>query len=205
VFFINAAMIAPALPLAWLRWFWSRFNVWGELFGLVISVPLASFVWFWIKWDPESRVWQPTLLLLGIGLVGSIVVALLTPPESEETLRNFYLKVRPPGAWGKLRRKLAAEGLIDLQQQRRELYWDLAASTFGVVFCFTMTYSLFMSVMLRWQEAAWFAITALVTGAGYFFCWVRSSRTSMEADLAIGSRSRGAVIPSQSFELELPT
>lgn len=205
VFFINAAMIAPALPLAWLRWFWSRFNVWGELFGLVISVPLASFVWFWIEWEPESRVWQPTLLLLGIGLVGSITVALLTPPESEETLRNFYLKVRPPGAWGKVRRKLAAEGLIDLQQQRRELYWDLAASTFGVIFCFTMTYSLFMSVMLRWQEAAWFAITALVTGAGYFFCWVRSSRTSMEADLAIGSRSRGSVAPSQSFELELPT
>lgn len=205
VFFINAAMIAPALPLAWLRWFWSRFNVWGELFGLVISVPLASFVWFWIEWEPESRVWQPTLLLLGIGLVGSITVALLTPPESEETLRNFYLKVRPPGAWGKVRRKLAAEGLIDLQQQRRELYWDLAASTFGVIFCFTMTYSLFMSVMLRWQEAAWFAITALVTGAGYFFCWVRSSRTSMEADLAIGSRSPGTVAPTQSFELELPT
>jgi SSS family solute:Na+ symporter len=205
VFFINAAMIAPALPLAWLRWFWSRFNVWGELFGLVISVPLASFVWFWIKWDPESRVWQPTLLLLGIGLIGSIVVALLTPPESEETLRNFYLKVRPPGAWGKMRKKLAAEGLIDLQQQRRELYWDLAASTFGVIFCFTMTYSLFMSVMLRWQEAAWFAITALVTGAGYFFCWVRSSRTSMEADLAISSRSRGTVAPQQSLELELPT
>ena len=205
VFFINAAMIAPALPLAWLRWFWSRFNVWGELFGLVISVPLASFVWFWVKWDPESRVWQPTLLLLGIGLIGSIVVALLTPPESEETLRNFYLKVRPPGAWGKMRRKLAAAGLIDLQQQRRELYWDLAASTFGVVFCFTMTYSLFMSVMLRWQEAAWFAITALVTGAGYFFCWVRSSRTSMEADMAIGSRSHGTVAPTQSFELELPT
>jgi hypothetical protein len=59
--------------------------------------------------------------------------------------------------------------------------------------------------MLRWQEAAGFAITALVTGAGYFFCWVRSSRTSIEADLAIGSRSSGAVIPSQSFELELPT
>ncbi len=29
VFFINAAMIAPALPLAWLRWFWSRLQLSG--------------------------------------------------------------------------------------------------------------------------------------------------------------------------------
>ena len=46
VMFINAAMITPALPLSWLRWFWWRFNIWGELFGLVISVPLASVIWF---------------------------------------------------------------------------------------------------------------------------------------------------------------
>ena len=205
VFFINAAMIAPALPLAWLRWFWSRFNVWGELFGLVISVPLSSFVWFWIEWDAESRVWQPTLLLLGIGLVGSVVVALLTPAESNETLRNFYLKVRPPGAWGKIRNQLSAEGLLDLRQQRRELKWDLIASVCGIGFCFTMTYSFFMSVMLRWQEAAGFAVAAILSGAAYFFCWVRSSRTSAEADAAYGLVSRGLATPTQSFELELPT
>ncbi len=39
VFFINAAMIAPALPLSWLRWFWWRLNVWGEVFGILVSVP----------------------------------------------------------------------------------------------------------------------------------------------------------------------
>lgn len=202
VFFINAAMIAPALPLAWLRWFWGRFNVWGELFGLVISVPLASFVWFWVEWDAESRVWQPTLLLLGIGLAGSVIVALLTPAESQETLRNFYLKVRPPGAWGAIRRELAAEGLIDLEQQRRELRWDLIASACGVIFCFTMTYSFFMSVMLKWQSAAGFGVAAIVSGIAFFMSWLRSARTSasaMPADATL------PVAPTQSFELELPT
>ena len=63
VFFINAAMIAPALPLAWLRWFWWRFNVWGEVFGILISVPLSIVVWFVMGWK-DRPAWQPTLLLL---------------------------------------------------------------------------------------------------------------------------------------------
>jgi Na+/proline symporter len=184
VFFINAAMIAPALPLAWLRWFWSRFNIWGELFGLVISVPLASFVWFGLDWEADSRVWQPTLLLLAIGLVGSVAVSLLTPPESPETLRNFYLKIRPPGAWRQVRQRLAAEGLIDLKQQRAELRWDLIAAAFGIVFCFAMVYALFMSVMLRWQAAAAFAAVTLATGGAYFYCWLMSSRTAGKVDAA---------------------
>jgi hypothetical protein len=203
VFFINAAMIAPALPLAWLRWFWSRFNVWGELFGLVISVPLSSLIWFWIPWEAESRIWQPTLLLLGIGLVGSVVVALLTPAESPATLRNFYLKIRPPGAWGTIRNQLAKEGLIDLAQQRRELRWDLVASACGVVFCFTMVYAFFMSVLLRWQDAAAFALAAVLSGAAFFACWLKSSQTSISADAARAAVP--GVAPSTSLELEFPT
>jgi hypothetical protein len=61
-----------------------------------------------------------------------------------------------------------------------------------------------MSVMLRWQEAAIFAIAALITGAAYFACWLRSSRTSAEADAAYGAATRGFVAPTQSLELELP-
>ena len=79
VFFINAAMIAPALPLAWLRWFWWRFNVWGEVFGILISVPLSIVVWFVMGWK-DRPAWQPTLLLLGVGLFGSVLVSLLTRP-----------------------------------------------------------------------------------------------------------------------------
>ncbi|HEX6961751.1 MAG TPA: hypothetical protein VF175_07790, partial [Lacipirellula sp.] len=202
VFFINAAMIAPALPLAWLRWFWSRFNIWGELFGLVISVPLASYIWFGIEWEAESRVWQPTLLLLAIGLIGSVAVALLTPPESAETLRNFYLKVRPHGAWGRVRQQLAAEGLIDLKQQRAELRWDLVAAAFGIIFCFGMVYAMFMSVMLRWQEAAAFAALTLVTGSLYFYCWLRSSRTAALAEPEL--QSPDVQLAPRRYELEVP-
>ena len=136
-----------------LRWFWWRFNIWGELFGLVISVPLASLIWFGLGANTWPF-WQPIVLLLGVGLAGSIIVALLTPAESAETLRSFYLKIRPPGIWGPVRRALAAEGLCNAAQQRRELTWDLLAAASGIAFCFSMVYAFFLSVVLNWRDRA---------------------------------------------------
>ncbi len=186
VFFINAAMIAPALPLSWLRWFWWRFNVWGEVFGLVISVPLASFIWFGL--DGKSwPTWQPTLLLLAIGLFGSVIVALASPAESRQHLERFYLRIRPPGAWGPVRTPLALEGLIDLVQQRRELKWDLCASVCGIVFCFTVTWSFFSAVILQWPTAGILGVLSVVSGVAFFTCWLASVRTGQFADISARS------------------
>jgi SSS family solute:Na+ symporter len=179
VFFINAAMIAPALPLSWLRWFWWRLNVWGEVFGILISVPLAAGVWFGLGWKSRP-VWQPTLLLLGVGLGGSVLISLLTAPESRETLRRFYRQIRPPGAWGPIRRELEAEGLADATLRRRELAWDLCAAACGIVFCFAITWSFFTAVMLRWTESAALALVGAVSGWAYYTCWLRSQAVSAE-------------------------
>jgi solute:Na+ symporter, SSS family len=177
VFFINAAMIAPALPLSWLRWFWWRFNVWGEVFGILISVPLSIVVWFVMDWKSRPA-WQPTLLLLGIGLVGSVLISLLTRPESDETLRRFYQRIRPPGAWGRIRRGLEADGLLDAAQRRVELKWDLRAAAAGIVFCFAITWAFFTAVMLRWTEAIGWSAVGVVSGWAYYTCWTRSYRAS---------------------------
>ncbi len=175
VFFINAAMIAPALPLAWLRWFWWRLNVWGEVFGILISAPLAAGIWFGLGWK-DKPVWQPTLLLVGIGLGGSVLISLLTAPEPRETLRRFYLRIRPHGAWGPIRAELGAEGLFDPLRQRRELMWDLSAAASGIVFCFTITWAFFTAVMLRWSISGLCTILAVTSGWIYYACWLRSHR-----------------------------
>jgi Na+/proline symporter len=193
VFFINAAMIAPALPLSWLRWFWWRFNVWGEVFGILISVPLSIVVWFVLDWKSRPA-WQPTLLLLGVGLVGSVVISLLTRPESDETLRRFYQRIRPPGAWGRIRRGLETDGLVDAAHQRVELKWDIRAASAGIVFCFAITWTFFTAVMLRWTEAIGWAAVAVASGCAYYACWIRSYRAS--GALARPASIDGAIPPS---------
>lgn len=185
VFFINAAMIAPALPLSWLRWFWWRLNIWGEIFGILISVPLSAFVWFGLRWK-DRPAWQPTLLLLGIGFAGSVLLSLLTPAESPETLRRFYQKIRPPGLWGRIRRPLEAEGLVHREQQRRELFWDLCAAACGIVFCFSITWAFFTAVLMHWHGFAALVVTSVASGWAYYNCWLRSHEAS-------GEKLRGAL------------
>lgn len=196
VVFINAAMIAPALPLSWLRWFWHRLNVWGEIFGILISVPLSAGVWFGLGWK-DRPVWQPMLLLLGIGLAGSVLISLLTPAESPETLRRFYQKIRPPGLWGAVRRKLAAEGLIDLHQQRRELVWDLCAAACGIVFCFSIVWCFATAILTRWAQTGGLALTAVVSGYAYYSCWLRSHRVAAEQREPAVSTSAATTLEGQ--------
>jgi Na+/proline symporter len=103
--FINSAMVIFLLPLAVFRFFWWRFNVWGELAAVVLGLPLSIFVWFVLDFQNGEKhpMWHGLGLLFGLSFVVLICVTLLTPPESPETLRRFYLRCRPPGFWHPVR------------------------------------------------------------------------------------------------------
>jgi len=100
--FINSAMVIFLLPLAWFRFFWWRFNVWGELAAIVLGLPLSIVVWFVLGFK-DRPAWQGLGLLLVMSFVVLTVVTLLTPPERKEVLRGFYQRCRPPGLWGPVR------------------------------------------------------------------------------------------------------
>ena len=130
--FINVAMVTFLLPLAWFRFFWWRFNVWGELSAVILGLPAAILVWFVFDLKSQSAIAQGMgilgLLLLSIVLL--IVITLLTPAESQETLEKFYKKCKPPGLWSKVRksakRKIVKDGSND------DIF---IKSTYGIVAC----------------------------------------------------------------------
>ena len=102
--FINSVMVVFILPLSWLRFFWWRFNVWGELASIVLGLPLSILVWFIL--DFQSRpLWQGAGFLFILSIIIIIGVTLFTPPESMATLTRFYKRCRPPGLWKKIREK----------------------------------------------------------------------------------------------------
>jgi SSS family solute:Na+ symporter len=106
--FINSAMVIFLLPLAWFRFFWWRFNVWGELAAIVLGLPLSIIVWFVLNFQSKPM-WQGLGLLFALSFIVLIVVTLLTPPESKETLKRFYARCRPPGFWGPIRSEVHIE------------------------------------------------------------------------------------------------
>ena len=103
--FINWAMVIFLLPLAVFRFFWWRFNVWGELPAIVLGLPLSIFVWFVLDFQNSDvhPMWHGLGLLFFLSFVVFIAVTLVTPAESPETLKRFYEQCRPPGLWGPVR------------------------------------------------------------------------------------------------------
>jgi SSS family solute:Na+ symporter len=100
--FINSAMVVFLLPLAWFRFFWWRFNVWGELSATVLGLPLSILVWFVLDFQAKP-LWQGLGLLFGLSLLVLVTVTLCTPPESITTLQRFHARCRPPGFWKPVR------------------------------------------------------------------------------------------------------
>ena len=101
-----------------LRWYWSRINIWSE-----ISATLAPIVGYTLSKFILAPMFDVTIskevvqnsfvanegVLLCTTLFTTVVwliVTFITKPESDETLKRFYLQVEPEGAWRTVRDKL---------------------------------------------------------------------------------------------------
>lgn len=97
-----------------LRWYWSRINIWSE-----ISATLAPIVGYTLSKFMIAPVFNdlnegnPFVENEGILLTTTLfttivwlIITFNTKPENENTLKNFYQKVEPQGAWNSIRKLL---------------------------------------------------------------------------------------------------
>jgi SSS family solute:Na+ symporter len=173
--FINSAMVIFLLPLSWLRFFWWRFNVWGELAATVLGLPASIYVWFVL--DYQNRpLWEGVGLLFLASFVILLGVTLLTPAESDETLQKFYAKCRPPGLWAKFKRELGPDRPAE-RSLRRELFDCLI----GTVACLGLVIATNAVFVLDWFRFICAVVVVVVFGA-----WL-IKRVLMEQKPTVGS------------------
>lgn len=79
-----------------LKWHWWRFNGEGYFWGMATGILAAVLMKFFID-DAEVLYYFP--LLLGVSFIGCIVGTFTAPATDEQTLIDFYIKVRPWGFW----------------------------------------------------------------------------------------------------------
>ena len=85
-----------------MRWFWWRINAWSEITAMIVSFAVAFFfevIWVYLEWPPLT---STSKLLYGVGITTAawVIVTFLTQPEDDQTLQQFYLKIRPyPFGW----------------------------------------------------------------------------------------------------------
>src|SRR5690606_32758353 len=89
-----------------LKWYWWRFNSYGYFWGMMTGILAAGVVPVLMPGVADLYAFP---VILALSLVGCVAGSLLTPPDDEEVLKNFYLKVRPWGFWKPVYEKVAAE------------------------------------------------------------------------------------------------
>ena len=141
--FINSAMVVFLLPLSWFRFFWWRFNGWGELAAIILGLPLSVIVWFVMDYHDKSM-WQGLAILFGLSFIILILITFLTPAEDRSKLKSFYERCRPIGWWGPIRRELAPE----LQPDKRNLLINSALGIGTALGLVLFTNSLFAGASL---------------------------------------------------------
>jgi SSS family solute:Na+ symporter len=170
--FINSVVFAFVLPLSWLRFFWWRLNIYGEAAALVLGLPLSGIVWFVLGFADEKvyPFWQGFLLLFGLGVATSVLVSLLTRPESIETLREFHRRCRPPGFWGPVTRELSATERHAIAAETRR---DLADCVLGIAFAASVIVSVISPMGRHWTVFAGALLVALASGGAFITRWSR--------------------------------
>jgi solute:Na+ symporter, SSS family len=114
---------AAELPANWAQWWWWRFNgkarIAASFGGAIIFciVVLGSEVLVAAGVITEAQAlpwWWQTFLVMGLTTALWVAVALMTEPESDELLDNFYARAHPLGSWGPVRARLCrtAESLL---------------------------------------------------------------------------------------------
>jgi hypothetical protein len=89
-----------------LKWYWWRFNGYGYFWGMVTGI--AGALIFPVVLPRFSTI-NMFPLILGVSLAGCLAGTLLTRPEDDEVLKDFYRRVRPWGFWAPVLAKVQAE------------------------------------------------------------------------------------------------
>jgi solute:Na+ symporter, SSS family len=103
----------------------------------------------------------PSLLLLSV--LATIAGSLLTKPEREEVLLNFYTRTRPWGWWGPIRE--AAQRRDPSFQPNRNFAWDVLNVLIGIVWQTAFVTLPIYVVIHHWNEAAICLAVILATSA----------------------------------------
>ena len=172
-----------------LKWYWWRFNGYGYFWGMVTGIvsalalpPLVAKVGL-VKhllaaYSINMDVSIVFPLVLVLSLIGCFAGTLLTQPEDEMVLKDFYRRVRPWGLWGPIYRKVVAEdpGF----QRNRDFARDMFNVAVGIVWQIALVVLPMYVVIWELRRAAITLAVVLVTSAILKFTWYDHLETPRE-------------------------
>lgn len=142
-----------------LKWYWWRFNGFGYFWGMMAGLAASLILPFLF---PEVQPLYAFPFILLVSLVGSIGGSLLTRPDNEETLIDFYKSIRPWGWWGPVK-KMTIERYPDFQPNKNAGR-DAFNIVIGMIWQFTLVVMpIYLVIRELWPMLIAFLIFAVAS------------------------------------------
>lgn len=139
-----------------LKWHWWRFNGFGYFAGMISGIATATTCAIIFNNQPTIWTLEKNLAvfpaILGVSTFFSIVVSLLTKPEDEAVLKDFYRTVRPWGFWKPIQQKVLAEDANF--RPNKGFARDMINVTVGIVWQVTFVLVAIYIVLRRFEHLA---------------------------------------------------
>jgi Na+/proline symporter len=163
-------------PVLVLRWFWWRVSAVSEIAALAASLGATGLIqvlaWLW----PQASllgfalgslpIHIKILLVAPFSILCWTVATFLTAPEPEQTLRSFYQRTNPGGAWGRF-----TEGMP--KDQAVFGLWAIGNWLCGLALVYGATFAVGFAIFARWLPCL---VSAAIGVAGSGFLYARLGR-----------------------------
>lgn len=170
---IFGTLAAGILPPNVLRWYWWRLNGQGYAAGVFGGMALSLGQVF----VDTMYLDKPLPLYIGFPVIAiasviiTIVVSLLTQPTDIETLKNFYRKVQPAGAWKPAKDALMGE---DPTFKKQQPFWREAMNTLVAMVGITTLYVSMLYLVLHRLETGFALLAITLTSVVIlYFTWYK--------------------------------
>jgi Na+/proline symporter len=158
------------------RWYWWRFNGYGYAGGTIVGMFIAIMIRFSGLFTLTEI--QMFFVTATVTFMACIVIALMTPPTDDDTLRLFYKKTRPFGFWGRIRDSISD---IDMDAVNRENRRDIMSTFIAVPWMLFMGITPMLFVTKQWEYFGYASALLVVLSVFLYFNWFRHlSKEGME-------------------------
>lgn len=161
-------MLTMILVPATFRWHWWRFGSRAYLWGMVASTGVVVVQKLWLG---DLPVHWAIVFLMGSSLAVTVLITFLTKPADMETLITFYVRVRPFGIWGPVRREAVRRGLVEAKDPMPTL--DVVNAFIASFFQLCLGFGVFYVFLKEWTNAGLWALLALASSAVLYITWFK--------------------------------
>lgn len=143
-----------------LRWFWWRINAWSE-----IVATIAPFIGYAIGHFYLEKLFGqgfidnkgPFLFTVLFTTLSWLIVTMLTRPEKDVVLQNFYQRIQPAGNW-----KQFSQGTASKMQ----VFYLLISWFLAVLFTYSCLFFIGKLIFMQWNQAIAWAVLMLLAFFG---------------------------------------